>query len=337
VRHRQPFAEVVRIAEEAVSSAALPSVVLAVARGNGEPFVQVCPGGDGATAGTIFPIASITKPILGTAIMQLVEGGHLLLNAPVARYLPDFGQNGKEAVTTWHLLTHTSGVIEDMPGVNATFAQRAPASEWLRFVLEAPLAFPPGSRFAYCAQAFWVLAELVTLLSGMPYHQYLRESVFAPLEMAGTGFSPVDGEGAAPVHDFWWPAGGQTYFDSVRMPGGGLWSTASDLLTFGRAFLKGGRPLLGRAACQAMTRLQTTGIADEAACPALRGLAWQKRHPTDLPFSTASSFGHGGGTGSLLWVDPGLDLVFVWLSSRWGADFDPILRALTSVSAEVAG
>lgn len=333
--YREPFANAIRIAREAVASGAHPSVVLAVAGNAGEAFQYIAPGSEGATAETIYPIASITKPILGTAIMQLAEEGRLFLSSPVSRYVPEFATNGKEQVTVWHLLTHTSGLVEDEERIGGTFVSKAPASEWLQIALDAPLAFAPGTHYAYCTQAFCVLAEIVTRLSGVPYDQYLRERIFSPLEMTDTWFSPTDRSRAATVHGFW-EGDGQAYFDSIKMPGGGLWSTAADLIAFGRTFLRAGRPLLGRAACEAMTRLSTVGISDTAGAPAYRGLTWQKPIPAEMPFSSPGSFGHGGATGTLLWIDPERDLVFVWLSGRWGVDFDYALRALNSVTAELS-
>ncbi len=88
------------------------SPVLAVA--NGQEAVR-CEGyGPHGPIGTdgIYLLASVSKPIVATAVMRLVERGKLLIDDPVVRYIPEFGVNGKQDVRIWHLLTHTSGLDE---------------------------------------------------------------------------------------------------------------------------------------------------------------------------------------------------------------------------------
>ena len=102
-----------QIADEAVKNGPQPCAVIAVADREKTLWTHVSPGADGVGLDSIFLIASITKPIVATAVMQLVEQGKLLLSAPVATYLPEFAANDKGAVTAWHLLTHSSGLEED--------------------------------------------------------------------------------------------------------------------------------------------------------------------------------------------------------------------------------
>jgi CubicO group peptidase (beta-lactamase class C family) len=99
-----------------VARADPPVAVLGVANGAGDERIEAFTSEDGPSAApaSLFLIASITKPILATGVMQLVEGGRLALAAPLAEYLPEFapqpaGPNlpGRDLVTTWHLLTHS--------------------------------------------------------------------------------------------------------------------------------------------------------------------------------------------------------------------------------------
>jgi len=131
---------------DGVAKGALASGVLAVA--TSEEVVRLEAFGPVATD-SIFLIASITKPIFATSVMRLVERGHVLLNEPVARHVPEFGANGKQDVRLWHMLTHTSGLDETW------FAQASGPQRWewpsvVARACAAPLQFPPGSRYSYC-------------------------------------------------------------------------------------------------------------------------------------------------------------------------------------------
>src|SRR5690606_15502741 len=94
-----------------------------------------------------FDIASLTKVVATTtAVMQLYEGGHLNLDAEVARYLPDFAQNGKAALTVRHLLTHTSGLPAWRPFYQEGITTREGVID---AIMRSELEFAPGSRARY--------------------------------------------------------------------------------------------------------------------------------------------------------------------------------------------
>ena len=118
-------------------------------------------------------------------------------------------------------------------------------------------------------------------------------------------------------------------YTALRLAGGGLWSTADDLLRFGRAMLRGGEldgvRVLGRPIVDLMTRevtvngLGTTGdrLADDH-----YAIGWGKPGAGVTELSR-SAFGHGGVSGTRLWVDPAYDLVFVYLTGPWGTRTRP--------------
>ena len=96
---------------------------------------------------SLFAIASVTKPIAATAVMLLVERGLFALDTPVAALVPEFGRNGKQAVTVGHLLTHTSGIDEHTiygPHIGPYTTREA----YFERLLRAPLMWPPGSYVA---------------------------------------------------------------------------------------------------------------------------------------------------------------------------------------------
>jgi CubicO group peptidase (beta-lactamase class C family) len=306
-----------------------------------------------ATEDHRFLVASITKPITATAVLQLVEDGRLVLTQPVQSYLPEFapppaapGMPGGEAVTAWHLLTHTSGVGD----VGEAFLEVSrPSAEFLyRRCCTEPLRHAPGSRYAYATDSFFVLARLVRCVGDLDYGEHLRRRIFEPLGMTATTFDPAQ-PGPPPF-----PLGGTfdrfgrlldaatRYVVSLEMPGGGLWSTPGDLMTFGRAMLSGGAldgvRVLARPLVELMTDDHTQGVLADGDPPEdpHYGLGWSR--PGREPGSPASarSFGHRGGTGSQLIVDPEHDLVVVYLRNEWGVDASATDEAIRAVYGALA-
>lgn len=308
-----------------VAEGLVPCAVVGLARHDRLLDLLAVPDPDGrfpVTPESQFLVASVTKPVVATAIMRLVEEGRLLLGDPVARYLPEFARHGKETVTTWHLLTHTSGLDEGY--VQRLTETGGGPAEHIAGALDSFLRFPPGSRFQYNNAAFWVLAALLERLAGLPYPEVLQRVLFTPLAMRATGFVP-DPERAVPVLNFPWP---ERFADFVRLqhPAGGLFSTAADLLRFGQLFLNrgtlDGHRLLSPATVRLMTRLhlETTYEWEPGRPQTVRwALGWSKGNP-DHDLVSPEGFGHAGATGTLLWVDPAFDLVFVFLTNHWGND-----------------
>ena len=234
------------------------------------------------TAGTIFDVASLTKVIATTtAVMQLVQKGDVRLNDPVAKYLPEFSDSDKSEITVRELLTHHSGLREDLD-LTAQWRGRDVA---LKMVGAEKPIFPPGSRFLYSDINFISLGALVEKVSGAPLDQYCLEHVFRPLGMLHTRFLP------SPA---WLPKIAPTQYDennrmlrgivhdpTARRMGGvaghaGLFSTADDLSKFAQALLKGS-PVLSPLTVEKMTTPQQPPTSQ-----VLRGLGWD----IDSPFSS---------------------------------------------------
>ena len=115
------------------------------------------------TLDTVFDVASLTKVIVtSTAVMQLVERGKVRLNDPVAKYLPEFAQNGKQDITVRQLLTHYSGLEPDL---DLKTVWKGKETAYRMAFAEAPVD-PPGSKFSYSDINFIVLGALVERVSG---------------------------------------------------------------------------------------------------------------------------------------------------------------------------
>lgn len=328
------FASAVEVVGRTVASGELPSAVLAVQHGRGRPAAVVAfltrPGGDTVERASIWFLASVTKPVLATAAMLLVEDGLLDLDEPVARHLPRLAGERRETITARQLLSHTSGIDDAATGTLTR--SRPSAQRLLELAYILPLRFPPGARYEYSSVSFFVLGELIAQRSGMPYPAFLRERVLAPLGMDETTFDPrpLGGRRLVPVHGAaldsrWRKWIALRYLASINHPGGGLWGTLDDLLAFGNAMLDAwhGRPgaILRPESVREMTRLQTArapAIVDGRERQVSYALGWGKPGHGGAVAASPDAFEHGGASGTRLWVDPAHDLMVVFLSNLWG-------------------
>ena len=158
------------------------------------PLVDLAVGenqpGEALTSGHILPWLSAGKPLTAFAILKLVERGLLDLDRPVMEYIPEFGQSGKESVTTRHLLTHTAGIDAIALGWPTT-----PWEEIIARICAAPLkaGSVPGETPAYDPQRSWfLLGEIIQRLQGRPVAEVLRTDICEPLRMMDTWLAIPD-------------------------------------------------------------------------------------------------------------------------------------------------
>lgn len=146
------------------------------------------------TIDTIFDMASLTKCLAtATAVMQLYETGKVDVDAPVVRYLPEFGVNGKEKVTVRELLTHYSGLPPDVDLKDPWGLKQLDKAEGIRRAMNATPTAIPGTHFEYSDINYIVLGALVEKLSGQTLNVYASEHIFHPLGMSDTSFHPLYG------------------------------------------------------------------------------------------------------------------------------------------------
>ena len=313
------------IIQQAVRDGNIPGAVLVVGH-NGKVVYRKAYGSraleprrEPMTLDTIFDMASLTKVIATTtAVMQLMEQGKVRLNDPVAKYLPEFAQNGKEDITLRQLLTHYSGLAPDLD-LRTPWEGKETA---YRMALAEPPEQPPGSEFTYSDINFIVLGALVERVSGETLDQYAMRHIFVPLKMAHTRFVPPAAWKAkiAPTQydENEHMLRGVVHDPTARRMGGvaghaGLFSTGDDLAKFAQALLNGGDGILSPLTVEKMTRPE-----QPPAAPALRGFGWD----IDSPFSSnrgdllpVGSFGHTGFTGTSLWIDPTTQTYIILLTN----------------------
>lgn len=354
------LARIDEVVAAAIAEKSLPGAVVLVGRGDSVFFRKaygnraLAPAVEPMTLDTIFDMASLTKVVATTsAVMMLVEEGRIRLSDPVAKYIPDFAKYGKDRVTVRHLLTHMSGLRPDVDlgdpwvGYDAAIALAG----------EEVLGAPPGRRFVYSDIGFFLLADIVSKVSGQPFEQFVHTRLFGPLGMKDTGFKP-----AATLRDriaptevctpFGWPCAGPdaqmlrgTVHDpTARRMGGvaghaGLFSTADDIARFARMLLRGGE-LDGVRVLSPLTVARMTSPSTPDDESNVRGLGWDM----DSSYSAnrgellpVGSFGHTGFTGTGLWIDPATQVFVVFMSNRvhpdGKGDVTPLRARVATIAA----
>jgi CubicO group peptidase (beta-lactamase class C family) len=354
--------------DEATASGTIPGAALLVARG-GRAVAPYAAGRQFPTQAepkvspdSIFLVASVTKPVVATALMLLVERGKLMISDRVADHLPEFGNHGKEAVRVHHLLTHTSGLPDMLPENTELRRQHAPLSEFVRRIYDLELDFAPGMRVQYQSTGIALLGEIVERISGMALPEFLRQEIFIPLRMADSSLGIGELDQSRVVHvnvpeemqnvDWGW---NQSYWWNFGAPWGGMFTTVSDHFRFCQMFLSGGTwdgvSILSPATATAMTTDQSTHIL-RAHDPDRSGMLWGqtwglgwtipgRRVPDggraffgDL--SSPKSFGHGGATGTVVWADPVNEVVCVLFSSEPSATRNGFLGRCSNLVAAAA-
>ncbi len=311
------------------------------------------------TLDTVFDLASLTKPVVtATSAMILIERGKLRLDDPVAKHLPEFAVEGKEKIAIEHLLLHTGGLIAD----NALSDYEDGRERAIERICALKPVAVPGERFIYSDVSFIVLGLVVERASGQALDEFARDNIFRPLGMSETMFRPgeVLRARAAPTEkrNGEWLAG-EVHDPRAAKLGGvaghaGLFSTADDLAVYAEMMLRGGEyggvQVLKRETWEMMTRPRevprptpTDSNASQGqggrGTPWVRGLGWDIRtgYSTNRGKKLSdSAFGHGGFTGTSLWIDPGNELFVILLSNRLHPDGKGSVNPLAGRIAELA-
>ncbi len=257
---------------------------------------------------TPMPIGSVSKLFTAIGIMQLNEEGMLTPDDRISKHLPDL--LGGDQITIRHLLTHTSGMSNELAD--------------LKRIL--PLRFAPGTDTLYSNAGYQLLAEVIEAASGMRFEDYMRSHVFDPASMKRTGFirNSRDVQGLAVGYDY---SNNRFFrksaFDLSRAYGSGnVYSTAYDMYLFDIA-LRDGRLL--KSETLALMTMDNTGIGRNYGygcfVGSLNGHAW---------------FGHSGnlssGYFSYYASYPQNDVTVVLLFNSTSNDNDTIMKAISSVA-----
>ena len=270
------------------------------------------------TPNTIFDMASLTKVTATTpVVLRLCEQGYFRLDDSLARFIPEFGQGGKDDITIKHLMTHTAG----LPDHVRFWEKGLFGSAIIDHICGLPLGDGTvGLRVVYSDLGFIMLGELVRRLTGKELSEVAREFVFGPLGMPDPSLLHriAATEYRADLGRIMW---GEVHDENALALGGiaghaGLFSTARDLCQYAAMWLDEGRlddiRVLSPSTVWTATR-------EHSATGERRGLGWQLKSPT---FSSGgdliseAAFGHTGFTGTSLWCDPDVGVGIVLLTNR---------------------
>jgi CubicO group peptidase (beta-lactamase class C family) len=277
---------------------------------------------------------SASKPLTTVAVAQLWEAGRLSLDDPVVRFVPEFGVNGKDAVTIRHCLMHTGGFRKMPPG-----ARFLPWEESIRAVCASEAEWEPGTFAGYHPASSWViLGEVVRRIDGRRIDAYLRTEVFEPAGMTDTslGLPPGAEDRAAHVFarnpepqyqvDRWNTPGG---FASIAPSSAGR-GPAHDLGRFYECLLRGGDPLLRPQTVEALVAAHRVGRHDHTiGVPTPWGLGFVMYGM--LPAGAIGgprTYGHGGHSSSIAFADPDAGLVVAIVTNGLPGHIEHHLRCL---------
>ncbi|MEU6149879.1 serine hydrolase domain-containing protein [Actinosynnema sp. NPDC047251] len=291
-------------------------------------------------ADTIFDLASISKLFTSIVVVRRQELGQLDLDAPVARYLPEFGVNGKSAITVRQLLTHTSGLEPWLP----LWSKYPDVPARLKAVLDVAPKNPPGSTYTYSDLNLITLGLLAHRLTGKPLDVLVREEITEPLGLRDTGYNPpadeLDRVAATEFQAHRGLVRGQVHDENAWSLGGvaghaGVFGTAADLAVLGQAILNGGeyrgRRILRPRTVELMLTDFNQGFPGNA-----HGLGFELDQRWYMGALTSpKAAGHTGFTGTTLVLDPLSGSIAVLLTNRvhpsrdWGS-INPARRAVAN-------
>jgi len=341
--------------QTAIAAGKLPGAVVTVGHRGSIVFQraygqrQISPEPLPMQTDTVFDLASLTKPIAtATSIMRLVDQGLIQLSDPVAEHLPEFGVKGKQEITIQQLLLHVGGLIPD----NAMSDYQDRIETTRSNFLTLGLNYKPDTRFRYSDVGFQVLGELIAAKTGQSVAEFSHEHIFRPLGMQETAYLPNEAlqrrAATTQQREGEWMIG-QVHDPRAYAMGGvaghaGLFSTADDLAIYAQMMLQ-----LGQFKDTTILKPETVALmtaayevpGSDSSTPYTRGLGWDKRSAFSSnrgESMTDAAYGHGGFTGTAIWIDPGLDLFVIFLSNRVHPDgkgsVNPLAGAIGKLAAD---
>jgi len=286
----------------------------------------------------LYRIASMTKPVTATAVLQQWEKGKIDLEAPVYQYLPGYrtmmlghAENDQiildrpatQTIKVFHLLTHTNGI--DVMPLNQLIMRHHPrttVADSAEYYSKMPLAYEPFTTTGYSQSAgFDVAARIVELVSGEEFGSYVRRHITDPLEMTDTTFAPDEEQNSRMVGMHLRTPEGEEGEDSMKegcvyedipysccYAGAGLASTLEDYSRFAEMLLHDGVGTNGaRVLSEKAVRMMDTAHVPESIMPGTErwGLGVRVVTSEDYPGGLPKgSFGWSGAYGSHFWADP---------------------------------
>ena len=300
----------------------LVSASLHVTRGE-ETFSKAF--GKATSPETVFLLASITKPMTAAGMMVLADRGELKLEDPVHKFIPEFTEGDRKLITIEDILSHSSGLPDQLPE-NIELRQRhAPIEEFIERAIKTPLLFKPGSEVKYQSMGLLLASEVAQRITKQPFRDFLKENVFDPLDMRrtalGVGDVPleelVEGAPSQVEHAPALYGGGDNsswdwnslYWRDLGAPWGGAHSTGPDLSKLLAYFLAPDDRVLKPSTARSMLTNHNQGLNRPW------GIGFSVEPGSFGKGCSAKTFGHSGSTGTLFWADPETNMTCVILTT----------------------
>ncbi len=313
--------DAVKVLEQATADKQVDAAVLHVVH-KGESFTQHF--GKAASRDTMFLLGSISKPINVAAIMTLYDQGKFQLHDCVKKFLPAFTGDGREQVTIRHLLTHTSGLPDQLVNNNELRKQHAPLTEFAQQAMRMRPDFAPGTQYQYSSMGILLAARIAERISSSDIRSLVDRTVFQPLSMKHSaqglgrfrleemvvcqrvGAAPESGGGDPQAKQWDWNS---PYWRKLGAPWGGTHASALDVAAFLGEFM-GAR---GKVLKPQTARLMIQNQNPKGLTP--RGLGFSVGKASGSRACSERTFGHTGSTGTLCWADPISETICVVLTS----------------------
>lgn len=297
--------------------------------------------------GTLFALASVSKPFTAALVMRTIERHDLSLDTPVAAIIPEFGSIDdpfdedaypqvealRDRITIRHLLCHVSGLPENIGVKRLRMRDKPTLERMLDMMCGLSLQSAPGEELRYSNVGFGVAARLVERMTGRPFHRALQHDLLAPMELRDVVARPGEAGRARIAHtDDAASAGTEVesynsaYWQDLGIPWGGFYGTPRDVLRFACSFLPGQERVISSDSAAAMTVDQTGGVPGGVNSANVRwdrgawGLGWEvaatkPRHWTGT-LRSPRTWCHWGQSGTLVWVDPERELGLAVFGNR---------------------
>jgi CubicO group peptidase (beta-lactamase class C family) len=317
----ESFSEAATILQRSIESGLVDAATLYVEH-RGRVFSWAF--GKANSTDAVFLLASITKPMAIAAVMSLAEHDLFRLDDPVRKYLPEFTGDGRESITLRHLMTHVSGLPDQLPENAQLRAAHAGLDQFVKAAIRTPLLFEPGTKYSYSSMAILLASEVAQRLSGKSIAELVDQSVFSPLQMKHSALgvgrldfdslmrcqvesaAPESGAGDPSTKSWDWNS---RYWRYLGSPWGGAHGSAPDVARFLRAFLHPVDGFLKTETIREMIRNHNGhGVRP-------RGLGFDLGKKMGGPNVSDQTFGHGGSTGTLCWADPVTETILVVLTT----------------------
>jgi CubicO group peptidase (beta-lactamase class C family) len=324
------------VLERATAAKQVEAAVLHVVQGDAS-FTRHF--GKAASGDAMFLLGSISKPINVTALMTLFDQRRFQLDDRVKRFLPAFTGDGRDNVTIRHLLTHVSGLPDQLASNDELRRRHAPLAKFAERAIGAPLAFAPGTRYQYSSMGILLAARIGELVGGSDILTLVERGVFQPLDMKHSaqglgrfkleemvscqmeGAAPESGGGDPQAKEWDWNS---PYWRKLGAPWGGTHASAPDVARFLSEFMRA----RGQAVRPETARLMIRNHNSAGLTP--RGLGFGVGKQSGSPGCSGRTFGHTGSTGTLCWADPASDTICVVLTSLPARGVQPHPRELAA-------